>query len=114
MLLSMKAFAHRFSAAVGAVVVDEPEQLRVAIVDRSNVAKSTLFNRLMARAVLGLGGARQALVLPSPHTTRDVQRAAGAYADAEFELCDTAGVRWTLRTPPTEQQDPSLRTMTSH
>ena len=76
-----------------------PPPLRVAIVGRANVGKSTLFNRLSARAVTGLGGrgraaafARKALVLPTPRTTRDVQRAAGGYGGAAFELVDTAGL----------------------
>lgn len=60
------------------------EGCRVAIVGRSNVGKSTLFNRLL--------GTERAVVAPSPGTTRDRVEAGVALGDARMLLADTAGI----------------------
>ena len=55
----------------------------VAIVGRSNVGKSTLFNRLVGR--------RAALVHDRPGVTRDRRTGTGTIADLIFTVIDTAG-----------------------
>jgi len=57
--------------------------LRVAIVGRPNVGKSTLFNRLAGR--------RLAIVNDRPGVTRDRRTGAGRLGDLDLELIDTAG-----------------------
>ena len=57
--------------------------LRIAIVGRPNVGKSTLFNRL--------AGKRLALVDDQPGVTRDRKTAPGDLAGLALELIDTAG-----------------------
>ncbi|MFN4287321.1 MAG: ribosome biogenesis GTPase Der [Brevundimonas sp.] len=57
--------------------------LKVAIVGRPNVGKSTLFNRLV--------GKRLALVDDRPGVTRDRRYADGHIGDLELTLIDTAG-----------------------
>lgn len=57
--------------------------LKLAIVGRPNVGKSTLFNRL--------AGARLAIVDPTPGVTRDRKHARGRLGDLDLELIDTAG-----------------------
>jgi GTPase len=57
--------------------------LRVAIVGRPNVGKSTLFNRLAGR--------RLAIVDDRPGVTRDRRTGAGRLGDLDLELIDTAG-----------------------
>jgi GTP-binding protein len=57
--------------------------LRLALVGRPNVGKSTLFNRLAGR--------RLAIVHDRPGVTRDRKYAPGRIADMELELVDTAG-----------------------
>lgn len=56
----------------------------VAIVGRSNVGKSTLFNRLVGR--------RLAIVTDVPGTTRDRVSAEISYRDRDFILVDTGGL----------------------
>jgi len=57
--------------------------VKIAIVGRPNVGKSTLFNRL--------AGKRLALVDDRPGVTRDRRFATGRLGDIDLELIDTAG-----------------------
>ncbi|HEX4182427.1 MAG TPA: ribosome biogenesis GTPase Der, partial [Caulobacteraceae bacterium] len=57
--------------------------LKLAIVGRPNVGKSTLFNRLAGRKL--------AIVDDRPGVTRDRRYAKGKLGDIELELIDTAG-----------------------
>jgi len=58
-------------------------RLKLAIVGRPNVGKSTLFNRL--------AGKRLALVHDAPGVTRDRKFAAARLGDLDLDLIDTAG-----------------------
>jgi GTPase len=58
--------------------------LKVAILGRANVGKSTLFNKLVGR--------RLALVHDTPGVTRDVREAPASINGLEFALLDTAGI----------------------
>ncbi len=58
--------------------------LKVAIVGRHNVGKSTLFNRLT--------GKRMAIVHDLPGVTRDRKEAFGQLGDIPLKLIDTAGI----------------------
>jgi GTP-binding protein len=57
--------------------------LKLAIVGRPNVGKSTLFNRLAGRKL--------AIVNDQPGVTRDRRNATGRLGDLDLELIDTAG-----------------------
>jgi GTP-binding protein len=57
--------------------------IKLAIVGRPNVGKSTLFNRLHGKKV--------AIVDDTPGVTRDRREARGKLGDIEFTLIDTAG-----------------------
>ena len=59
--------------------------LRVALIGRPNVGKSTLFN--------ALAGKQQALVANIAGTTRDINRVQVRYNQNTIELLDTAGIR---------------------
>ena len=60
-----------------------PRALKLAIVGRPNVGKSTLFNRLAGRKL--------AIVDDRPGVTRDRRFAMGRLGDLDLELIDTAG-----------------------
>lgn len=62
----------------------EHHSLRIAIVGRPNVGKSSLFNRLVRRQL--------ALVHRIPGVTRDVREATGSLAGLAFQIMDTAGL----------------------
>ena len=70
--------------ASGACSMPSHHQIRVAIVGRPNVGKSTLFNRLVGR--------RLALVDDLPGVTRDRREGEARLAGLEFTAIDTAGL----------------------
>ena len=63
----------------------DDNRLRIALLGRPNVGKSSLLN--------SLGAKQQALVSPKAGTTRDVNRLTVRYHDRDIELMDTAGIR---------------------
>ncbi len=68
-----------------AKIDEDPNRIRVAILGRPNVGKSSLFNSLAKK--------QQALVADRAGTTRDVNRITVRFRDREIELMDTAGIR---------------------
>jgi GTP-binding protein len=66
-----------------------PAAIRLAIVGRPNVGKSTLFNRLV--------GEQRAVVSPIPGTTRDPVDAEFRHAGRRYRVVDTAGLRRRAR-----------------
>ncbi len=85
------ALIHSVFERLPAPVVTEIEEpgdeavVRVAIVGRPNVGKSTLVNRLL--------GEERVLAADHPGTTRDSIRVRFDYLGTEYELIDTAGIR---------------------
>lgn len=63
----------------------ENDSLKIALIGRPNVGKSSLFNTL--------AGKQQAIVANIAGTTRDVNRVGVKYKGLDIELLDTAGVR---------------------
>ena len=61
--------------------------LKVAIIGRPNVGKSTLFNRLVGRKV--------AIVHDKPGVTRDRREAEAKLNDLRFLVVDTAGYEYS-------------------
>ena len=70
------------------------EAVRVVIIGRPNVGKSSLLNRL--------SGSQRAIVMATPGTTRDVIEQAISLEGFQIEIVDTAGVHET--DDPVEQE----------
>ncbi len=68
----------------------EVEEVRVAIIGRPNVGKSSLLNRLV--------GNNRAIVTETPGTTRDAVDSLLSFQDRTIRLIDTAGIRRKGRT----------------
>ena len=68
----------------GPVARPEPP-LKIALIGRPNVGKSSLFN--------ALGKKQQAIVSSKQGTTRDINRVVVKYKGREIEILDTAGLR---------------------
>ncbi|TDH69178.1 hypothetical protein CCR75_002869 [Bremia lactucae] len=66
------------------VFLDDHPRLRIALVGRTNVGKSTLFNRLTKT--------RSAIVHNVPGTTRDRRYKAANIAGMDFDVVDTGGL----------------------
>ncbi len=64
---------------------DYKENIKVAIIGRPNVGKSTLINRLTK--------SERSIVSPIPHTTREPLDTTFKYKDTLFTFVDTAGIR---------------------
>jgi GTPase len=65
--------------------LDDPDRIRVTVVGRPNVGKSTLINRMV--------GEERVLAFDSPGTTRDSIRVPFERDGVAYTLIDTAGVR---------------------
>lgn len=72
------------------------KQYSLALFGKTNVGKSSLFNRLL--------GEERSIVLQTPHTTRDRQHELLEQVGYQFELIDTAGVRRKLNLAPRIEQ----------
>ena len=68
-----------------ASITEDSDRIKVALLGRPNVGKSSLFNTLSAK--------QQAVVADRAGTTRDINRTVVMYHGREIELLDTAGIR---------------------
>jgi GTP-binding protein len=68
-----------------ATLAEDDNRLRIAILGRPNVGKSSLFNALSQK--------QQAIVADRAGTTRDINRSVVRFKDRELEIMDTAGIR---------------------
>jgi GTP-binding protein len=83
----------------------QPAKLKIALLGRPNVGKSSLFNNLLQK--------QQALVASRAGTTRDVNRGIVRYKNQDIELMDTAGIRRPGRIEKGIEQFSILRTLTA-
>jgi GTP-binding protein len=77
------------SEEVDSEEIDEDRELRIAVVGRPNVGKSTLINRLL--------GEERLVVFDEPGTTRDSVAVPFERNDRKYVLIDTAGIRRKAR-----------------
>ncbi|MCH9696401.1 MAG: ribosome biogenesis GTPase Der [Gammaproteobacteria bacterium] len=70
-------------------VADEDRELRIAVIGRPNVGKSTLINRML--------GEERLVVYDQPGTTRDSVAVPFERNDRKYVLIDTAGIRRKAR-----------------
>ncbi len=82
---------------------DEIRPLKLALIGRPNVGKSSLLNALI--------GKQKAVVSDVPGTTRDVATEIIKYKGREIELLDTAGIRRRGRIEPGVEKFSALRTL---
>ncbi len=68
-----------------AVLYEDDNRIRIALLGRPNVGKSYLFNTLSKK--------QQAIVADVAGTTRDINRSVVKYEGREIEIMDTAGIR---------------------
>jgi GTP-binding protein len=66
-------------------IKEDDDRIRIALLGRPNVGKSSLFNTLAKK--------QQAIVSSQAGTTRDVNRVLVRYHEREIEFLDTAGMR---------------------
>ncbi|MEM8816754.1 MAG: ribosome biogenesis GTPase Der [Pseudomonadota bacterium] len=85
----MDAALEEFEDAVEGDEDEEDDQLRIAVVGRPNVGKSTLVNRLL--------GEERVVVYDQPGTTRDSVAIPFERNDQKYLLIDTAGIRRKAR-----------------
>lgn len=67
------------------VVIEDTKPLRIVLVGRPNVGKSSLVNSIL--------GEERVIVSPIPHTTREPQDTHFKYGEKEVVIIDTAGMR---------------------
>ena len=77
--------AGRAPRGAKSAILSESTPLKLALIGRPNVGKSSLFNTL--------GKKQQAIVSSRQGTTRDVNRVQVKYKGRELEILDTAGLR---------------------
>ncbi len=82
---------------------DEPQVLKIAIVGRPNVGKSSLLNRLI--------GEERVIVSPHAGTTRDAIDSTIYWHGQEILLIDTAGIRKRGKIEPGVEKFSVIRTM---
>ncbi len=82
-------------------VEEEDEAIKIAIVGKPNVGKSSLLNRL--------AGEERAIVSPIPGTTRDAVDTQFALQGTKISLIDTAGIRRRGKIEPGVEQYSVLR-----
>ena len=83
----------------------EDERLKIALLGRPNVGKSSLFNSLLNK--------QQALTSSRAGTTRDINRATVRFQNREIELMDTAGIRRPGRIERGVEQFSVLRSLSA-
>ncbi|MBI3361629.1 MAG: ribosome biogenesis GTPase Der [Chloroflexi bacterium] len=83
--------------------VEADESVKIAIVGRPNVGKSSLLNRLL--------GEERAIVSPIPGTTRDAIDTPMTFAGTPITLIDTAGIRRRGKVEPGIEQYSVLRAL---
>lgn len=82
---------------------EEEEGIKIAIVGRPNVGKSSLLNQLL--------GEERVIVSPLPGTTRDAIDTHLIYEDLPLTLIDTAGIRRRGRIQPGVEKYSSMRAL---
>lgn len=85
--------------------LDLNEPLKIALLGRPNVGKSSLFNSLAKK--------QQALVSAKSGTTRDINRVMVRYKDLDMEIMDTAGIRRPGRIEKGIEQFSVLRSLSA-
>jgi GTP-binding protein len=84
-------------------VATDEDEIKIAIVGRPNVGKSSLLNRLL--------GEERVIVSPLPGTTRDAIDTHLSFEDVPLTLIDTAGIRRRGRIKPGVEKYSSMRAL---
>jgi GTP-binding protein len=87
----------------GPLVETDEHEVKIAIVGRPNVGKSSLLNRLL--------GEERAIVSPLPGTTRDAIDTQLEFEGVPLTLIDTAGIRRRGRIKPGVEKYSSMRAL---